>query len=803
MGLRSLAETLNQRAACEKARAMNAARRVAAGCLGIVLLGPVGAGGQQTVDFVEPRTFPLGGNPTDILVRDLDGDGVLDILTTNFDAATISVLLGDGHGDFIPLDDQFASQAPSQVAAGLFNDDEHLDLVISEGEGDWVNIMLGNGDGTFQAPRKSPCAHDPAGVVVADMNHDGILDVVVSIDAEANGEINVLLGKGDGTFDFDPEEQARRLSAQAKGLRVGDFNGDGNLDVAAVTANGQLAIVLGDGTGHLSRPVSQPTGAVPLRLEIADLDGDGPLDFVTADSGSDQLSLFRGDGLGGAVASGTVPTGQAPVAVGLADIDGDSHLDALTANTTSGDLSLIPGRGDGTFGPARHFVSPVRPFAVGIGDFDQDGHVDLVSANSGSFGGEAVVLLARPGGYTAAESVLPGGGVRDLTPADLTGDGLADLLVAIEPTRSIAVLPARRAGGFDPPRVLVTEVDAAYVRAADVTGDGSLDLLAADTEQPDLHVFVARPDGTFAAPQTAALPGPAIGLAIGDLDRDGLPDVVATGRSGLSVGVLFSNGDGTFTAPPPLSLSGEAAGVAIGDFDGDGRHDIAAGNVRTGSVTIFRGAANRQFEAPQLVDTGLGPYALAAGDIDGDGFDDLAVFTSGARQARLLFSNGDGTFESLPGPAATGATIALRDVTGDLRPDVLISDQIGNAVTIAPARETRGVGAARSYVVGIRPATIAGADFDDDGRYDLVSRGNGNWVLTNQAGPALRRGDCNDDGQRTAADLVALAGARLLSERAVETAARNAGTTAAIDTNGDGLVDASDARALVARLFTP
>ncbi|HSQ01148.1 MAG TPA: FG-GAP-like repeat-containing protein [Candidatus Dormibacteraeota bacterium] len=778
-------------------------RRGAAGlAVAVALLFAGVARAQQTVDFLEPLSFPIGGMPYDLLVLDLDGNGTLDLLTTNFDAGTISVLLGDGHGDFLPLDDQIASSAPSQVATGYFNDDEFLDLVISEGEGDWVNIMLGNGDGTFQSPRQSPCSHDPAGVVVADMNHDDRADIVVSIASESGGEVNVLLGNGDGTFSFDPVEHVRRLMGPSYGIKVGRLDGDDNLDVAAVTTDGQLAILLGDGTGHLSRPVSQPTGMQPLRLALADLDGDGPLDIITADSGSDQLTLFRGDGLGAAALVGSTAVGQAPQAVAIRDMDGDTLLDAITANTTSGDLSLVPGRPGGVFGTARHFVSPLRPFAVGSGDFDGDGHLDLVSANAASFGSELVVLLARPGGFTAAESLLPGSTVRDLSPGDLTGDGLADLLVASANDGTIALLAARAGGGFESPRTIATGIDASFVRSADVDGDGRLDVLACDQEQPDLHVLLARPDGSFAAPQQSELPGPAIAIAIGDLDRDGLPDVVATGRSGLSVGVLFSNGDGTFTVAPTLPLSGEAAGVALGDFDGDGRLDIAAGNVRTGSITIFRGAGSRQFLPPEPVETGLGPFAVAAADIDGDGFDDLAALTSGGRQVRLLFGSANATFTPLAGPPASGSAIALRDVTGDLRPDILVADQIGNAITIAPTREQRGIGAPRSYVLGLRPNIVASADFDGDGRYDVVAHGNGSWVLTNQAGPAVLRGDGNGDGQRSAADLVALARGRLLGEpQSVERAARLAGATAGIDANGDAQVDRFDLTVLCARIF--
>src|SRR4029079_17954400 len=135
-----------------RATSRSSDRRRSARWLIVALLLLTGAArAQETIDFLEPRTFPIGGMPDDLLVVDVDGDGELDLLTTNFDFATISVLLGDGTGDFVPLDDQSASSAPSQVATADFNHDEHLDLAISEGEGDWINIMLGNGDGTFQA----------------------------------------------------------------------------------------------------------------------------------------------------------------------------------------------------------------------------------------------------------------------------------------------------------------------------------------------------------------------------------------------------------------------------------------------------------------------------------------------------------------------------------------------------------------------------------------------------------------------------------------------------------------------------
>ena len=769
----------------------------------LVLLLASAAPAQQTVDFIAPLTFPIGGMPDDLLITDLDGNGTLDLLTTNFDAATISVLLGDGHGDFVPLDDQFASSAPSQVAAGFFNDDANLDLVISEGEGDWVNIMLGNGDGTFQSPVESPCNHDPAGVLVADMNHDDRPDIVVSIASESGGEVNILLGNGDGTFSFNPEEQARRLVAPSYDIGVGRLDGDENLDVAAVTTDGQLSILIGDGTGHLARPTMQPTGEAPLRMALVDLDGDTKLDFVTADSGSDQLTLFRGDGAGGATKVGTVATGQAPMSVAISDIDGDGRLDALTANTASSDVSVIPGLPGGSFGPARHFVSPLRPFVAGSGDFDGDGNIDLVSANNADFGPQLVVMLARPGGYAAAESLLPTGAVRDMSPGDFTGDGLPDPVVAGSPDGPLlSLLPARAGGGFAPPVTVATGITASVVRAADVNGDGRLDVLAADAEQPDLFVLLARPDGTFAEPLRADVPGPVQGIAIGDLDRDGLPDVVATGRSGVSVGVLFANGDGTFTAGPTLPLSGQAAGVAIGDFNGDGRLDIAAGNVTTASITVFRGSATaRQFESAQLVDSGLGPYALAAGDLDRDGFDDLAALTSGSRQVRLLFGSAGGTFTPITGPGTNGATIALRDVTGDLRPDIVVADQVGNAVTITPMRDNRAFGAPVPYALGLRPTTISSADFDGDGRYDLAVHGNGNWIVTNQAATPPPRGDGNGDGSRSAADLVALARSRHLGEpRPVENAAAT-GTTSGIDANGDGQIDKFDVAALCAKLF--
>lgn len=773
----------------------------------VVLLAPAELVQAQALRFVVPRVFPIGGNPADVVAAHLDGDDHLDLVVTNYDQASISVLRGDGTGDFSPLDDQPASIAPTQMACADFDGDEVLDLVISETESDAVHFHRGRGDASFENPVTVRSAHDPAGVVAAFMNDDAILDVVVSQASEAGGGVDILLGNGDGSFEFD-EKRGRRLSGESHGIGVGDFDGDGNLDVAATTLNtgadDAVGILLGDGAGGLGRVTSFVTGSGPYALAVGDLDGDDRLDVLVADGDDGTLSFMKGDGAGMLERAGVTPVGIAPATLDLFDVDGNELADAVTANTISGDASVVPGRGAAGFGRPRHFAAPLRPFAATAGDFDEDGRLDIVVVSQSDRGSAAYVLLQHDDGFEAIESVAPEVRSPRVASGDVDGDGRPDLVVGDQGTGRAMVLPSLGRRGFGAPIAVVNGFDGGPMTLADVDGDGRLDLIAS-TRAPSVSVAFGLPSGGFSTPMATELPGTSIGLEVGDFDRDGHLDVASVSTMPAAVTVLFAGAGRAFSATRTIEIEGSPSRLAAGDFDVDGATDLAVGNGTRAELTLLLTRPGRTFET-SVPDFLVASAFIASGDFDADGADDLVATGGLNAMIRVLLNDGRGNFTDGPSVSAGGfvSAIALRDLTGDSLPDVMVTLQNASTVGVAVNSDGESLASPVELTVGFHPSGAFGADFDADGRYDLAVHGDGTWVVTNAGEAAAPRGDGNGDGNRTAADVVALFaelndGRRQPAERA------RAGTFASsigLDANGDGIVDPLDAPVLVRRLFS-
>jgi hypothetical protein len=204
--------------------------------------------------FVAPLAFDTGALPRSVVLGDFNGDGFQDIAIANGGDATVSVLLNNGDGSFRAAPSLITGNGPVSVAVGDFNGDGILDLVVvNAGVGrNTASVFLGNGDGSFQAPRSYNPGSGPDFVAVGDFNRDGNLDLAVSDSGSAS--VSVLLGNGDGSF------QAPRLTSVAKdtgSLTVGDFNGDGVPDFVVgdyALSGGAFNVLLGNGDGSFPSP---------------------------------------------------------------------------------------------------------------------------------------------------------------------------------------------------------------------------------------------------------------------------------------------------------------------------------------------------------------------------------------------------------------------------------------------------------------------------------------------------------------------------------------------------------------------
>ncbi len=339
---------------------------------------------------------------------------------------------------------------------------------------------------------------------------------------------------------------------QGAAVEVGDVNGDGRPDLLVATVeDGGLAVYLNRGQGTFAAAPGSPWLVPHPRrgqdldgaLAVGDFDGDGHLDVALADQTTDTIRVLRGDGQGrfGSVGE-AVAVGREPRGLRAGRVNADPYPDLVVANWGGNTLTLLLGDGTGRFheAAASPLATDAAPWGLALADFNADRLDDLAVAHSGA-STVAVWLNNGAGKFTPApaspwrvgkDSASPGESCPfDLTTADLNRDDLPDLISADTRTHSVTVLLGDGRGGFRRTPQSLAMVGSAFPRrvlAGDVTGDGLLDLVTAN-ESGNLSVLRGDGRGGLVPLPNSPLfePGPVHGLAVADLDGDGRLDVVA------------------------------------------------------------------------------------------------------------------------------------------------------------------------------------------------------------------------------------------------------------------------------------
>ena len=496
-------------------------------------------------------TSPVAGG-------DFNKDGKQDLVVAS--GGYVYVLAGNGDGTFQPA---VGSAGPTnstitQIQVADVNGDGKLDLIVSGAKSTtaFVATMLGNGNGTFQAPIETDFSGTSApSMVLADFNGDGILDLAYTTALS----VQTLLGNGDGTFHVGPSTALTQIARAA--VAVGDFNVDGKIDlvISAFDPSSQgfnyIATLPGNGDGSFGSLTQVPGSGTSfvgaITAVVGDFNGDGKLDIATAiqtsgslNQGFINISIGNGDGTFQAASSvpnvGTVTT---PLLLG--DFNGDGHLDLATGGF------FYFGQGDGTF-PVMQGSSGAPTFVL-AGDLNGDGNLDVVDATVTLHGSTVLTALGLElqipptpdfKGVVSplSTALVPGGSVSfsiNLTPLyGFTGDvtiGASGLPAGITPSYS----PVTVHGGSGTAIVTLTASGAVQLGSYTVTLTGSSGNI---THSSTLPLNVVAVVGDFAgsvSPTTQNI----------------------TLLSGVTMYTVSISPIGGFTAPVDLTASGLPPGA--------------------------------------------------------------------------------------------------------------------------------------------------------------------------------------------------------------------------------------------------
>jgi hypothetical protein len=843
----------------------------------LLLLGlclPAGAQAQNRV-FETSITGSADSRLTGVVVGEVDGDpeNGKEIVVTrqSNDVAVLQLELENG---FINLDPDTipVGSFPTALLLDNFDDDGNPDLVVvNANSSDMVYLQGLQSRDYFESPADAITVGEaPHALAAYDLDVDGDLDVVVANAGSGTvpGSVSILRATAPGVFDLilqpDPEHPGQVLPGipaqlATHDVAVGLIDGDDLPDILAINTSGATGVENSPGTATLFRGTgalqfadgeSFPIGNGPESLVLDDLNDDGELDMVTADSLDDSVSVLLGNGDGSFGTRFSYKVGNFPIAVAVDDVDGDGILDAVSTNTRSHDLSVLRGDGTGQLKAPRTFVSEAEPTSLSLADMDGDDDVDIVAAHGGDEGAVAVLLNRGDGSYRAVEDILVSASPTSVVSADVDNDSLPDLVVATE-SGSIRIFRAIPGEGFGAPTTVETAGQPSSLIVRDLNGDAQGDLAFAD-RTGRIAVAFGRATGGFGPIQGVQAPTEPAGITAGDFNGDGLLDlavtIIVSGQPGATA-VALQRPDHTFGAPGSgaTRVADRQFGVgetpivlASDDFNADGRDDLVVVNQASSNIMLFRSRADGGFDNIETLasdEVGQGPLSIDLGDFNRDGKTDfvigLAISPAGSPSVRIFNGDGDGTFTFTDSVQAGLVISSLvgRDFNYDGFADLMVINQTSNAVSLLTGNGTGRFRVCQTDIAVSRmPVTLAAADFDDDGRYDAAT-GNNDRSANNAsvihnclgdphcpiptrttlcaftAGTIPLRGDGNDDGALSAADLVVVSrvvrdvkGTRV-EEVGLEAFSGFTGAAPGVDANGDGRVDYQDRIAVARRIF--
>jgi VCBS repeat-containing protein len=511
---------------------------------------------------------------------------------------------------------------------------------------------------TFGPAANVATGDGPASVAVGDFNGDGNPDLAVA--NQLANTVSVLLGGAGGSFTRQTPDLA--VGGFPTSVAVGYFNGDQDLDLAVTNGFGSVSVLLGGDGASFTRQPDLTIGGTPWSVAVGGFNGDGDPDLAFANQLSNNVSVLLG-GAGGSFTRQTpdLAVGSAPTSVAVGDFNGDNDPDLAVANQFDGTVSVLLGTaGGGGFSgptPAGNYNGS-DPMSVAVGDFNGDGDPDLAVGDMSP--GEILVLLGSTGGsFTGPASTLTvDSGVSSVAVGDFNRDADPDLAVAnFNLGRVSVLLGTPGGGGFSGPTNFAAGSGSPSVAVGDFNGDGKPDFAVASYNSDTVSVRLNNQAPTAAADaystaedtaRTVAAPG----VLGNDSDPDGTPLSAVLG-SGPSHGTLTLNANGSFTYTPAANFNGSDS-FTYRASDGTLTSGLATVTLTITAVNDAPVAADDAYSTAEDTARTVAAPGVLGNDSDPDGTPLSAVLGSGPAHGSLALS-ADGGFTYTPAANYSGS----------------------------------------------------------------------------------------------------------------------------------------------------